>query len=158
MSELIDVNQILRSPSSQLVHYQVLLRDVSHGDLIVHHPRLGGLISLVEGQSVDATDDVDSERGDADLKDQARTGEVGNGHVGKIGSVVRQRLVGGDCVLGIWLDKKVEVFGRARLGVLRVSVAADDQVANVMRVECGQQIFEVLVHLARAPSCDTSPA
>ena len=49
-------------------------------------------------------------------------------------------------IFGIWTHKEIEILGSSRFSVAGIGVAANDHISDVMPVECGQQIFEVLVH------------
>ena len=50
-------------------------------------------------------------------------------------------------ILGVGPNPDVEILGGPDISVRRKRMGSDNEMFNAMRVECGQQIFEVLVHL-----------
>src|SRR5260370_12139521 len=60
-------------------------------------------------------------------------------------------------VLGIWPNKQIDVFRRPRLGMEGHSIAAYDQVLNILGMEDGQEFFQVVEHPVPVPSSCKPP-
>ena len=94
MTKFANVNQVLRSSTGQFARNQAVPRDVSHGNLLVHHTQFRGFIGLIEGQTRDVAEDVDTKWCDANLKYRTWAGEIGNRCVRKIRAVLGESLIG----------------------------------------------------------------
>jgi hypothetical protein len=55
------------------------------------------------------------------------------------------------------IDAAVEVFRRSRLCMKGDRISADDEIFNAVRVEYGQEFFEVSEHPASIPSFHAMP-
>ena len=63
------------------------------------------------------------------------------------GAKMNQGSIDSGQILGVVGDPQVDVFGEPRAIVVTNSVASDQEVANILVCEYGQEILEVLVQV-----------
>lgn len=93
--------------------------------------------SIRKLDTIDSSDDVDSDRFDADLKDESRLRKIINGEVLQRCAEVNECCENAFRVLGFRSNPDVQILGGTNETVCRERVRTNDQEINATRVERG---------------------
>jgi hypothetical protein len=127
---------------------KLVLNQVMGGDDVSTDPverRLGApLPGLFKGHSVNVLQDVNAGWRLADLKDGVWiVAEIGGTQAGDWRALGSQSAKAGFAIFDFGADEKIEILGRARLGVDANRVPPDDQVFNSVFVEHASELLQI---------------
>ncbi len=159
LPDRVDIRKVLRPARREFCSDQIVAGNEArlqaaggvHNILDPARPR------FIEFNARYRSENVNTDRFAAHTKKRARFREVGgrepSKRLAKLGQGRKNRLR----ILRVSLYQNVEVFGGARLRVNGDGVSADYKILNAVRVQDGQEFFEVWVHLGPRPSSHNVP-
>jgi hypothetical protein len=151
LTDVSNVEQISRTAYSKLVPDKQIRGYDRDEYFSIHYSFNSCFPCLIETDSSYLLQNVNAVGRDTYLEDGACfIVEVGRLKSGKGCAEVRQCFEDSQTILEICTDENINVFCRPGFGVCAKSVTAYYQVFNVMSVQRGQEIFEVLSH----PHCE----
>jgi hypothetical protein len=131
----------LQTTGSELVGDEVCGGDVARGKVAVNQQLFA---VLMDGSEVDARNLLENVEAIGRVTESGAdrwSMKVFHGELGKGSAKLRERFVERKSIFGTRFDEDVEIFGHAWLRVNEDSVPTNNDVLNVVSVQCEQQLF-----------------
>jgi hypothetical protein len=145
MPKGLGIQAILGPASRFFISNQVVDADDQYG-LVTVSRRYATFPSVVEVNSINGGDNVDSVGRKTHLENDAWSGKVLNGQVQEGCPEFIQSVPYFLGIIWIRFDPDIEIFGESGRAVDRKSITADDEEFSVRGVQGGKQISEVGIH------------